>query len=119
MTEAIDKLVYAAAHKYSLEDLQKECVRFLFSWMTEITVKKLFEMATKYAIDDLKEECVRIPLSDIQVIWSNVHLVGEVKNAALEVAAKNGETACLSTDYEKMMRTRPVLCLKATLHMWP
>ncbi len=87
--------------------------------MTEITVKKLFEMATKYAIDDLKEECVRIPLSDIQVIWSNVHLVEEVKNAALEVSAKNGEIICYSIDYEKIMRTRLDLCLKATRHTWP
>jgi speckle-type POZ protein len=126
MTEDIANPLYAAAHKYSLEDLQKECVRFLFSCVTETTAKDLFEMAAKYAIDDLKEECVRMLLSDIQVsnvvgmlIWSHVHSVEEVKNAALDVVAKNGKTVCLSIDYEKMMRTHPDLCLVATRHMWP
>jgi speckle-type POZ protein len=114
MTQDIANPLYAAAHKYSLEDLQKECVRFLFSCVTETTAKDLFEMAAKYAIDDLKEECVRMLLSDIQV-----HSVEEVKNAALDVVAKNGKTVCLSIDYEKMMRTHPDLCLEATRHMWP
>ncbi|EFX77491.1 hypothetical protein DAPPUDRAFT_213444 [Daphnia pulex] len=97
MTQDIANPLYAAAHKYSLEDLQKEC-----------------------------EECVRMLLSDIQVsnvvgmlIWSHVHSVEEVKNAALDVVAKNGKTVCLSIDYKKMMRTHPDLCLEATRHMWP
>jgi speckle-type POZ protein len=126
MTETTAQLLFAAADKYDLEDLKEECIRFLLTCVTETTANKLFEMAAKYHIDELKEECVRTLLLDIQMnnvlsmlIWSHIHSVEKIKNAALNVVAKNGKAICLSEDYEKMMRRHPDLCLEATRHMWP
>jgi speckle-type POZ protein len=126
MTETTAQLLFAAADKYDLEDLKEECIRFLLTCVTETTAKKLFEMAAKYHIDELKEECVRTLLLDIQMsnvlsmlIWGHVHSVEKIKNAALNVVAKNGKAICLSEDYAKMMRRHPDLCLEATRHMWP
>ncbi|KAI9562750.1 hypothetical protein GHT06_010204 [Daphnia sinensis] len=121
MTENIAQSLIAAAEKYNIPDLKKDCVDFLLTRVTEATAQKIFQMADRYYIEDLKEECIQILLPRIEIknvipliIWAHKKRVQKIKEAALQFIRKNFQAVCQSKDYENLMFQFPDLCLEAT-----
>ncbi len=120
----------AKTGQVTVEDIQPDIFRQLLQYiysgricqpLTETTAQPLFVAADKYDIEDLRKECVAFLLSCIRVdnainllVWSHLHSVDELKDAALSFTARHGKEICLLKDWEELTKNFTDLCLEAT-----
>lgn len=89
LTEESAQPLFAAADKYAIEDLRKECVVFLLS-------------------------SVRIDNAINLMVWAHLHSVDKLKKVCLTFAAQHGKDICLLKDWEELTKNYPDLCVVAT-----
>ncbi|EFX77551.1 hypothetical protein DAPPUDRAFT_32754, partial [Daphnia pulex] len=84
MTEASAHLLYAAADKYDIADLKKDCVKFLLS-------------------------CVRVDNVLNLMIWSHNFSITKAKEATVAFAARHGKEICKLESWERLTENYPGL----------
>ncbi|XP_045027835.1 speckle-type POZ protein B-like [Daphnia magna] len=110
-------------------DIFYQLVHYIYSGRTwtslnEGTAQKLLLAADKYNVTGLSIECTSYLISNITweravdlMIWAHVHSIDKVKEAALDIVAKNGKQICPLKAWEGLVINYPHLCLEATRRM--
>lgn len=87
----------------------------------EEVTQPLFEAADKYGVTTLKRECVDVMLTRLTVcnaigllVWSHLHSIPPLYEAAMKFIAVNGRHLCFRPDWAELMTDYPELCLLAT-----
>jgi speckle-type POZ protein len=87
----------------------------------EEVTQRLFEAADKYGVATLKRECVDVMLTRLTVdnvvsllVWSHLHSIPQLYEAAMKFIAVNGRHLCFRPDWAQLMTDYPQLCLLAT-----